>query len=771
MSDSDNDDMDNKFDKDSDSDEDEPKSMKQSMIEESQNNNKIEMTMNKDQEMNSSINKPKKRKSFKESKDNDLSKVLDNFQENMNKIPKSVNNENQFYKAKKETRNDISKDEANENKNNQERENKGFGQNQDEQKGFGGGINRNNNNDRDFEGAREFQGFRRDDNRSNEQGFQGEREFQGFGRNNDRGFSRGYNNHNNNHFGEGERYRGNNNFRGDEETRGFSNRNNNKDFGGEREFRGFGGGGFNRNNDRDFNRDYRGNGGGRFNNGRRWGNNRRFSNNRGGNFRNYNNNNNTDSNNTGSHFYSNNATRATPLEKDPFYISHKSLILDIKDIYTGLVEKDIIQILKIITLNSSRTIFEIMNEITRQNKIMLTLKEKEKSVKREYDERMEITELPYSKDAVSEFEQIIKDYKVYSENDDKELQKEFYYTSEKDRRRPLKKDTNGHYNYVPTYSPYSPSLREQISIDDIYAKNINEINYHSLTYKTIVCRKAVCNDNYCPNAHGMEENFRIIYDYKDDKICQLMRKLMNTTSLRIESYLEHFEIPKKFSLLNFKIHKCPLNPQCNYDRHLCMMYHSEEEKRRPPKLFRYENESCRYAQDSKNSPFKPELCPFGIFCSKIHSVTEFNYHKSNFQKIFKCNREKVNNRCIFYQTCYGIHNNSDDEENDIDEDEEDEDEDKDKAKEKEKSKKQEKKNYEKLFKEKEELLNKFICPKCKTLPPKQTYCMLNECKHVVCKNCFKSSRKEKGAAPQCPICGLEIQKGGAILIKFQQNEN
>ena len=45
---------------------------------------------------------------------------------------------------------------------------------------------------------------------------------------------------------------------------------------------------------------------------------------------------------------------------------------------------------------------------------------------------------------------------------------------------------------------------------------------------------------------------------------------------------------------------------------------------------------------------------------------------------------------------------------------------------------------------------------------------LNIC---LCKNCFKSSRKEKGAAPQCPICGLEIQKGGAILIKFQQNEN
>ena len=142
-------------------------------------------------------------------------------------------------------------------------------------------------------------------------------------------------------------------------------------------------------------------------------------------------------------------------------------------------------------------------------------------------------------------------HKVYSENDDKELQKEFYYTSEKDRRRPLKKDTNGHYNYVPTYSPYSPSLREQISIDEIYAKNINEINYHSLTYKTIVCRKAVCNDNYCPNAHGMEENFRIIYDYKDDKICQLMRKLMNATSLRIESYLEHFEIHNFSSRFSF----------------------------------------------------------------------------------------------------------------------------------------------------------------------------------------------------------------------------
>jgi hypothetical protein len=94
---------------------------------------------------------------------------------------------------------------------------------------------------------------------------------------------------------------------------------------------------------------------------------------------------------------------------------------------------------------------------------------------------------------------------------------------------------------------------------------------------------------------------------------------------------------------------------CDKDKHLCFNYHEEEEKRRPPNVFEISNEICNMAMPDKYSKFYPHLCQRKDYCNKIHSRYELLYHTDNFKKVKNCTREKINGRCKFYLTCYGIH--------------------------------------------------------------------------------------------------------------------
>ncbi len=433
---------------------------------------------------------------------------------------------------------------------------------------------------------------------------------------------------------------------------------------------------------------------------------------------------------------------------DPFYITNKEIIMDIKRVFTDLEDYEILKIIKLIYLNDSRTIFEIMNMIKREYIIINTLKEVKNKNDRQYQGLTEINEMNYEEDIQQLHEDIILSYKV---KNNFENESEWNYQNEYDKRRELIKDIQGFYNYLPI-------LGDNNNINsDIYARNNNEILYHSLMYKTIICRNKKCSNNLCPYAHNLGDDLRLIYDYQKEDICILMLKLMKCKTLHIENYLEHFEIPTQFSLDDFKILKCKLGRDCMKDTHLCYCYHNKDEIRRPPKLFRYINKRCEYAQKNSKSEYKPELCPYGIFCHYLHSKVEFNYHVKNFRKVFKCTRKKINGRCIYNDTCYGKHdkievnynnnnifNDDDDEKNESNEEVN-----------------KEIKEFEDKIKKIEDVIKIFFCKKCGSSPPDFVIFVL-KCGDLFCKNCIKDCLKEE----KCFKCKNVIEKNKNSVIKL-----
>ena len=446
--------------------------------------------------------------------------------------------------------------------------------------------------------------------------------------------------------------------------------------------------------------------------------------------------------------YQNNNENDNNIKNDPFYITNKEIIMDIKSVFSDLEDFEILKIIKLIYLNDSRTIFEIMNMIKREYTIINTLKEVKNKNDRQYQGIFDINEMNYEEDIQSFHEEIIASYKVTNK---KENESEWNYQNEYDKRRELIKDTEGFYNYLPI-------LGDDNNINsDIYARNNNEILYHSLMYKTIICRNKKCSNNLCPYAHNLGEDLRLIYDYQKEDICMLMLKLMKCKILHIENYLEHFEIPTKFNLDDFKILKCKLGKDCLKDPHLCYCYHNKEEIRRPPKLFRYINKRCEYAQKNPKSEYKPELCPYGIFCHYLHSKVEFNYHVKNFRKVFKCTRKKEKGICIYYDTCYGKHdsikvNNNN---NNIIIDDDDE------KNESNIEINKEIKEYEEKIKKIEDVIKIFFCKKCGSTPPDYVIFVL-KCNDLFCKNCIKDCFKEE----KCFKCKNVIEKNSVMKLDF-----
>ena len=444
-------------------------------------------------------------------------------------------------------------------------------------------------------------------------------------------------------------------------------------------------------------------------------------------------------------FFMNNNNDNYNFKTDPLYITNKEIIMDIRRVFTDMEEFEILKIIKLIYLNDSRTIFEIMNMIKREYTIINTLKEVKNKTDRQYQGVSDINEMNYEEDIQQLHEEMIQLYKVKNNNKGTE----WNYQNEFDKRRELIKDLEGYYNYLPIMGDNNNSINS-----DIYAKNDNEILYHSLMYKTIICRNKKCSNILCPYAHDLGDDLRLIYDYQKEEICFLMLKLMKCKTLHIENYLDHFEIPTQFNLDNFKILECKLGKDCMKDHHLCYCYHNQEEIRRPPKLFRYINKRCENAQKTPKSIYKPELCPFGIFCHYLHSKEEFNYHIKNFRKVFKCTRKKINGKCIFYETCYGKHDkiNVNDNNNSIDDD--------DKNESNEELNK-EIKEYEKNIKNIEDVIKIFFCKKCGSTPLDFVVFIL-KCGDLFCKNCIKDCLKEE----KCLKCQNVIEKNSIMKLDF-----
>lgn len=295
----------------------------------------------------------------------------------------------------------------------------------------------------------------------------------------------------------------------------------------------------------------------------------------------------------GNRFNDNNSNRGRRLHIDDykFFTENEKIIKKLKEYHDFMDENDIIKHLKIIIQNGCITIFEFLNEFYREN--ILKKHEKFSNVddKRNYSTKINIFEQDKdSLDPNTKF--IIENYKTIPKKDSEPIMfPSEYYETEEEKRRKIYKDENGFFNYIPI------KCNEHIMIESNeyckYSHNENEINYHSLIYKTQFCSKNCFEKETCKNAHDAKE-FRKIYEFnKKDGFVKFILKIEKFLIKKnlLKDYLDYVEVPVNFSLDTFKVHQCKFK-SCNIDPHLCYFYHNEYERRRYPKLFNLVNKEC-----------------------------------------------------------------------------------------------------------------------------------------------------------------------------------
>jgi len=507
-----------------------------------------------------------------------------------------------------------------------------------------------------------------------------------------------------------------------------------------------------------------------------------------------------------------NEEREAKLEKErilsEFKKKYGKIIEGFKILFVNesLKEEQIIDIIQSIKSSPNLTIFEAMNSIYRQVQIIKTSSLSQ--LNRQYGPNQDMVEFEYDKNLnKGNLKEVIQKYKIYhtmddipdKEKDENEVDinlsnnknkgetfnieekekknafdKYWFYIDDFDKRRKLIKDEEGFFNYLPLMNPDgNKNTRDE---DDIYAKNENEILYHALFYKTLMCKecpKSKNNNNtkdnlqlLCPYAHDILKDFRIIYKYTDEDICKFMILLQDSNLFSFQNYLNYIpmSLSPKFNLDSFKVHQCQLDQDCPNDYHICPYYHKSEkvdDMRRPPLLFGYTGSAGDVCFNPKKREYCPEKCPAGIFCRFVHSKNEFNYHPEHFRKEFDCKRKKgKNNKCIFIKTCYGKHPEDEYKENDEEEKEEE-------VEEEEIEKDEEVLEGEEKVNEILNVAKNFRCRKCQSV--ESNICYLTQCKHFLCLKCYKrifNENKKEGKKLVCPFCEKEIIKGSLVRVEF-----
>ena len=560
-------------------------------------------------------------------------------------------------------------------------------------------------------------------------------------------------------------------------------------YGGQRGRRNYGGNFYQRRNEDNYYNDNRG-----YNTDRRYGDNSNFD-------RQYNRENND---------FENEEERETKLEKErilsEFKKKYGKIIEAFKNLFfdESLKEEKIIDIIKMIKSNPNLTIFEAMNLIYREVQIIKTLN-LDKS-KRQYGPHSDKIEFKFEKYLNKEdLKEVLKKYKIYKNeeeipekerdeeeihinfdsnkggkksevyNKEKNMNKSWFYVDDFDKRRKLAKDEEGCFNYLPLMNP--EGNKNNNDEEDIYAKNENEISYHSLFYKTLICKECPninINTNnispqlLCPYAHNILKDFRIIYDYTNENVCKFMILLQDSNLFNFQNYLNYIpmSLSPKFNIDTFKVHKCQLDEDaCPNDYHLCPYYHKGakiDEQRRPPLLFGYSGSQGKLCFNKIKKDYCPEKCPSGIFCNYVHNKNEFNYHQSHFRKEFDCKRKKdKNGKCIFIKTCYGKHDEDEYKENNEDSEKEEE------VEEEEIENDDEIKKIKKKVKNIFSIAKTFRCRQCQNI--ESDICYLTKCKHFLCLKCYKKLYKEKkkeGKNLECPFCAKEITKDNIVKVEF-----
>ena len=560
-------------------------------------------------------------------------------------------------------------------------------------------------------------------------------------------------------------------------------------YGGQRGRRNYGGNFYQRRNEDNYYNDNRG-----YNTDRRYGDNSNFD-------RQYNRENND---------FENEEEREAKLEKErilsDFKKKYGKIIEAFKNLFfdESLKEEKIIDIIKMIKSNPNLTIFEAMNLIYREVQIIKTLN-LDKS-KRQYGPHSDKIEFKFEKYLNrDDLKEVLKKYKIYKNekeipekerdeeeihinfdsnkggkksevyNKEKNMNKSWFYVDDFDKRRKLAKDEEGCFNYLPLMNP--EGNKNNNDEEDIYAKNENEISYHSLFYKTLICKECSnLNINaintppqlLCPYAHKILKDFRIIYDYTNENVCKFMILLQDSNLFNFQNYLNYIpmSLSPKFNIDTFKVHKCQLDEDaCPNDYHLCPYYHKGakiDEQRRPPLLFGYSGLQGKLCFNRIKKDYCPEKCPSGIFCNYVHNKNEFNYHQSHFRKEFDCKRKKdKNGKCIFIKTCYGKHDEDEYKENNEDSEKEEE------VEEEEIENDDEIKKIKKKVKNIFSIAKTFRCRQCQNI--ESDICYLTKCKHFLCLKCYKKLYKEKkkeGKNLECPFCAKEITKDNIVKVEF-----
>lgn len=183
-----------------------------------------------------------------------------------------------------------------------------------------------------------------------------------------------------------------------------------------------------------------------------------------------------------------------------------------------------------------------------------------------------------------------------------------YHTGQAKRRLPVLY-SSGIWSYRPVLCqkqlcPYKDFC--------LFAHNIEEINFHPLTYKTRECydyAQQVCQREqfFCFFAHG---------------------------DLRPRSDFE--SALKLFNPKSFKLNPCQITVSHSYK--ICENYHQINDQRRDPELFQYSTKLC------ENPDCRNENCQFA------HNEIEVFYHP-DYYKTLSCTFDP----CMLYNACPFLH--------------------------------------------------------------------------------------------------------------------
>jgi hypothetical protein len=129
-----------------------------------------------------------------------------------------------------------------------------------------------------------------------------------------------------------------------------------------------------------------------------------------------------------------------------------------------------------------------------------------------------------------------------------------------------------------------------------YGHSDNEILFHPLTFKTLLCRDFLngkCNKDLCPRSHSYLTDFRIIYKADDPSVKKILELGTNLYTFKPDSLWDKY-LPLEFNLGTYKINQCPLSSHCKLDRPLCLNYHDNTDRRRHPNKFNYMPVHCSH---------------------------------------------------------------------------------------------------------------------------------------------------------------------------------